>query len=383
MTQEEKAKAYDEAMKRAEAAINIAADKDLVKGVAITIFPELRESEDERIKKAILSALRGGINTEKYLEKHGTNYGEVEDWLEKQKEQKPVNLAEEEPKKMTKYLRFGEIPENGKSKIWRGEECIGEEEGVSVYEIKYDKEKNIFSVCLPFPFHRDTLDTLCVLTKYDNRPCYTVTGEYVGKGTDGEPLISNVQIEEEFPKIISDEKMEQMGEEISKVAVDTINKMFSKILEKEPDDKKRKIQACICYALANVPNEKIKNFGVSLQDCLDYVVPVNKGLREEPLELEKAAEEYANKEHPDEPCVGTWGTGDYEPPVDREYLREIAKDAFNAGARWMEEQGETNNYKPTKEQIEYLSKAIYILGEEGDCKTAAVLNELRKDLKKL
>lgn len=53
MTIEEKAKAYDEALKRAKAAIDIAADKELVKGVATTIFPELRESEDERIIKAL------------------------------------------------------------------------------------------------------------------------------------------------------------------------------------------------------------------------------------------------------------------------------------------------------------------------------------------
>lgn len=51
-----------------------------------------------------------------------------------------------------------------------------------------------------------------------------------------------------------------------------------------------------------------------------------------PSNLDEAAEEYANKEHPDEPCVGKWGTGDYEPPVDREYLREITKDAFKVGA---------------------------------------------------
>jgi len=48
--------------------------------------------------------------------------------------------------------------------------------------------------------------------------------------------------------------------------------------------------------------------------------------------LDEAAEEYANKEYPDEPCIGRWGTGDYEPPVDNEYPREIAKDAFKAGA---------------------------------------------------
>lgn len=50
--------------------------------------------------------------------------------------------------------------------------------------------------------------------------------------------------------------------------------------------------------------------------------------------LDEVAEEYANKEYPDEPCVGQWGTGDYEPPVDNEYPREIAKDAFKEGAEW-------------------------------------------------
>lgn len=53
-----------------------------------------------------------------------------------------------------------------------------------------------------------------------------------------------------------------------------------------------------------------------------------------PSNLEEVAEEYANKEYPDEPCVGRWGTGDYEPPVDNEYPREIAKDAFKEGAEW-------------------------------------------------
>lgn len=54
--------------------------------------------------------------------------------------------------------------------------------------------------------------------------------------------------------------------------------------------------------------------------------------QEQPSEdLEKAAKEYANKEFPNEPAVGRWGTGDYEPPVDMEYPREVAKDAFIEG----------------------------------------------------
>lgn len=60
-----------------------------------------------------------------------------------------------------------------------------------------------------------------------------------------------------------------------------------------------------------------------------------------PSGLDEAAIEYANKEYPDEAAVGQWGTGDYEPPIDMEYPREIAKDAFIAGAEWMAGKGET------------------------------------------
>lgn len=56
------------------------------------------------------------------------------------------------------------------------------------------------------------------------------------------------------------------------------------------------------------------------------------------INIEKAADDYANKEYPDEPCIGKWGTGDYEPPVDREYDREIAKDAFKEGVKVITDQ---------------------------------------------
>ena len=41
------------------------------------------------------------------------------------------------------------------------------------------------------------------------------------------------------------------------------------------------------------------------------------------------------------------------------------------------------SWKPSDEQIFYLSKAIKTLGEEGDCKTVAILNEIRLEIKKL
>ena len=91
------------------------------------------------------------------------------------------------------YIRFGDIPEDECSIIhWRGEE-VGKEDGVSVYEAKIDDYGNI-SVCLPLPINENTLDTFRNLVEYESRPCYLVSGDYVGKGADNEPLIKNVHI---------------------------------------------------------------------------------------------------------------------------------------------------------------------------------------------
>jgi len=59
MTQEEKAKAYDEALERARA-INSGKDIDVEAGTTTCeyIFPELKESEDEKIRKEIISLLQ-------------------------------------------------------------------------------------------------------------------------------------------------------------------------------------------------------------------------------------------------------------------------------------------------------------------------------------
>ena len=62
MTTEQKARAYDEALKRAKAAIDIAADKDLVGGVVRTIFPQIRESEDDRIRKELIEFIKWSVD---------------------------------------------------------------------------------------------------------------------------------------------------------------------------------------------------------------------------------------------------------------------------------------------------------------------------------
>ena len=65
MTEKEKAKAYDEALKKASAAHK---DEDRhLKAALERIFPELKESEDNRIKNAILNLLRMWRNCQDYV----------------------------------------------------------------------------------------------------------------------------------------------------------------------------------------------------------------------------------------------------------------------------------------------------------------------------
>lgn len=96
------------------------------------------------------------------------------------------------------FYRFGEIPKNEKSCIWKGEEKVGEEFGVSVYEA----HKNIngtYSPVLPMPVNMSTLDTFLYFIRYYNGKKYLVTGDVLPfVGTDWEPLIKNVKILKEL-----------------------------------------------------------------------------------------------------------------------------------------------------------------------------------------
>lgn len=108
------------------------------------------------------------------------------------------------------FYRFGEIPKNEKSYIWKGNEKVGEEPGVSVYEA----HKNIngtYSPVLPFPTSEKAFNDFIYHIEYFTGNKYLVTGDLLDKtGTNGEPLIKNVKILKE---------LQYMKEETRKVVV--------------------------------------------------------------------------------------------------------------------------------------------------------------------
>lgn len=98
---------------------------------------------------------------------------------------------------MKKYIRLGEIPAGGKSinflKLTKNqkdnfccasipEEC--KECGVSVFMIGNDG----------MPVFENLRQVSSFCCRYGNKRIYEVTGEEVGSGQDGEPLLSNVKI---------------------------------------------------------------------------------------------------------------------------------------------------------------------------------------------
>ena len=87
MTQEEKAKAYDEALERAKGIHSFSSDIAEIKRME-QIFPELADSEDEKIRKELLDFCKNRAenypNDPKYK-----NISAWIAWLEKQGEQKP------------------------------------------------------------------------------------------------------------------------------------------------------------------------------------------------------------------------------------------------------------------------------------------------------
>ena len=122
LSMEEKSKRYVKALDEAKA-IHKAIRKDL-KPVIEQIFPELKESEDERIRKALISVLKSDFEKDTTI--HGISVGDIIARLEKQGEQKPVEWCSEDEQNLNACL--GYIPDEF-LKRWLKD----------IIHIKYDK----------------------------------------------------------------------------------------------------------------------------------------------------------------------------------------------------------------------------------------------------
>ena len=97
------------------------------------------------------------------------------------------------------YIRFGTIPEDEQSNQKQRFVNVGKEVGVSCYRAHCIDDK--YLPVIPIPCTEDTLCTLdyCLLeSSRGNRPVYLISGDVVGKGIEGEPLLQNITILEDI-----------------------------------------------------------------------------------------------------------------------------------------------------------------------------------------
>ena len=89
MTQEEKAKAYDKAVKKAEILYKVSEPMSSCNVIIETIFPELAESKDEQIRKGLIALLKFGLeDCSAIAPGYNITKEEAITWLENQNEHK-------------------------------------------------------------------------------------------------------------------------------------------------------------------------------------------------------------------------------------------------------------------------------------------------------
>lgn len=88
-TTEEKAQSFDDALERAKSVIEQNPLMEYLKKRIEYIFPELKESEDEKIRKALITKFTKEINDGAKYEIHNIPVESILTWLEKQGKQNP------------------------------------------------------------------------------------------------------------------------------------------------------------------------------------------------------------------------------------------------------------------------------------------------------
>lgn len=92
------------------------------------------------------------------------------------------------------YIRFGDVPEDGRS-YNNTDDCY--EDGVSVYDAEIESVPSASDAGAMFvPIGPKTLQIILLA----HRPTYLVTGNKVGTGVDGEPLLRDVEIVSELER---------------------------------------------------------------------------------------------------------------------------------------------------------------------------------------
>lgn len=119
MTEQQKAKSYDDALKRAKDWIDEREQLIYPREIVENIFPELQVSEDEKIRKEIISIVKS--YRESCITEDNHRFDDCIAWLEKQKEKEPVESKDDERLRKTTIAFLEDFANQGYENVV---ECI-------------------------------------------------------------------------------------------------------------------------------------------------------------------------------------------------------------------------------------------------------------------
>ena len=191
LTIEEKAKRYDEALERAKKLYN-----DGNSPVATTvegIFPELKESEDERIRSIIKKSLKAYFEGNLAIGTNDTDYAECLAWLEKQGEQMSEHF---ELKAGHWYIcHRAYCCRADHLTVKEGERFMCEKDGIVKGFVIKEPEKYFKEVCAPAPMEDEQKPADNVEPKFKVGDVMRTIQEAKDGWTDGMPVVVSIDNE--------------------------------------------------------------------------------------------------------------------------------------------------------------------------------------------
>lgn len=94
------------------------------------------------------------------------------------------------------YIRFNKWPEDERSKKHRSDSIVGYEKGVSVFDSEIINGQRY--ILIPFPVDEGLARDLYTFSTNSFDDIYLVSGNVVGKGHGGEPLLKDLEIIEHY-----------------------------------------------------------------------------------------------------------------------------------------------------------------------------------------
>lgn len=103
------------------------------------------------------------------------------------------------------YIRFGEIPKDGKSKVYRSGEIVREEAGISVW--RAIEESGCYYPLLPKDPNENAIADYFNLLLHSDKKVFLVTGtELFIEGADREPLLMDCNVLKEITHYYRNER---------------------------------------------------------------------------------------------------------------------------------------------------------------------------------